>query len=97
MRRPERWSSVGQQWTGGENWVEKPERCVEGKMMSTFELEQAVKELPPQELNVFAEWFEEFIAARWDERIERDIAAGRLAHLAVKADEDFEAARCSPL
>lgn len=65
--------------------------------MSTLELEQAVKELPPQELTVFAEWFEEFMAAQWDEKIERDIAAGRLAHLAAKADEDFEVGRCSPL
>lgn len=65
--------------------------------MSTLELKQAVRELPPQDLTVFAEWFEEFIAAQWDERIERDIAAGRLTHLAAKADEDFEAGRCSPL
>ena len=65
--------------------------------MSTIELERAVKELPPQELRVFSEWFEQFISNQWDAEIERDIAAGRLAHLGAKADEDFEAGKCSPL
>ena len=65
--------------------------------MSTVELEKAVQQLPPQELNNFTVWFEEYISDLWDERIERDVLHGRLAHLAAKADADFEGGRCSPL
>ncbi len=65
--------------------------------MSALELEQAVKKLPPQELQIFSDWFEQYSSDKWDERIEKDILSGRLAKLAAKADEDFEAGRCSPL
>lgn len=65
--------------------------------MSAAELEHAVRKLPPKELAEFAEWFENYVADQWDKKIEADIAAGRLDHLAKKADEDFEAGRCTPL
>ena len=65
--------------------------------MSALELEQAVKKLPPQELRIFSDWFERYSSDKWDEKIEKDILSGRLAKLAAKADEDFEAGRCSPL
>jgi len=65
--------------------------------MSALELEQAVKKLPPQELRIFPDWFEQYSSDKWDEKIEKDILSGRLAKLAAKADEDFEAGRCSSL
>jgi len=65
--------------------------------MSAIELEQAVKKLPPQELQIFSDWFEQYTSDKWDEKIEKDILSGRLAKLAAKADEDFEAGRCSSL
>jgi hypothetical protein len=65
--------------------------------MSALELEQAVKKLPPQELQIFSDWFEQYSSDKWDEKIEKDIMSGRLAKLAAKADEDFEAGRCSSL
>ena len=65
--------------------------------MSVIELEQAVKKLPPQELQIFSDWFEQYTSDKWDEKIEKDILSGRLAKLAAKADEDFEAGRCSTL
>jgi hypothetical protein len=65
--------------------------------MSVIELEQVVKKLPPQELRIFTEWFEQYTSDKWDEKIEKDILSGRLAQFAAKADEDFEADRCSPL
>ena len=65
--------------------------------MSTLELEQAVKELPPQELKAFSEWFEQYTSDQWDAEIESDIISGRLDHLAAKADKAFEAGKCSPL
>lgn len=65
--------------------------------MSAAELEKAVQQLPPEGLKEFSAWFEQYIADRWDEKIEQDILSGKLAHLAAKADADFEAGRCLPL
>lgn len=65
--------------------------------MSALELEQAVRKLPPRELQIFSDWFEQYTSDKWDEKIEKDILSGRLAKLAAKADEDFEAGRCSSL
>ena len=56
-----------------------------------------MQQLRPQDLKNFTAWFEEYISDLWDEKIERDVLDGRLAHLAAKADADFEAGRCSPL
>jgi hypothetical protein len=65
--------------------------------MSVLELEQAISQLPSEELSRLAKWFDEFMADEWDRQIERDVAAGKFDHLARKADEDFEAGRCTPL
>lgn len=65
--------------------------------MSVQELEVAVTRLPMTEFDEFARWFEEFRADAWDQRIEADIAAGRLDEASQKADATFEAGRCSPL
>jgi hypothetical protein len=54
--------------------------------MSTIEdLEKAVENLHPDELARFRAWFDLFDAARFDERIERDVAAGKLDSLADEA------------
>jgi hypothetical protein len=65
--------------------------------MSVLELEQAISQLPAEELSRFALWFEEFMADEWDKQIERDVAAGRFDKINAKADEAFEAGRCKPL
>jgi 2-polyprenyl-3-methyl-5-hydroxy-6-metoxy-1,4-benzoquinol methylase len=65
--------------------------------MSATELVNAVQKLPPEELERFAEWFEQFIDNQWDARLASDIASGRLDAVAQKADQDFEAGRCQPL
>jgi len=66
-------------------------------MMTVDKLERAVSELPPDELAKFTAWFEEFLADQWDRQIEADAAAGKLDRLARKADEDFEAGRCTEI
>lgn len=63
--------------------------------MSLQELETAVTQLPAEELNTFARWFEEYLADAWDRRIEADIKAGRLDQAGLRADADFEAGRLS--
>jgi hypothetical protein len=65
--------------------------------MSVEELEVVVSRLSAAELARFSDWFEEFRAQQWDEQIEADILAGRLDVAGKRADEDFEAGRCTPL
>ncbi len=65
--------------------------------MSLSELETAVTGLPADDLAVFAQWFEEYLADAWDRRIEADIQAGRLDEAGRLADAEFEAGRCKPL
>lgn len=65
--------------------------------MSVEELQTAVAKLPAEELDRFSQWFEEFLAEQWDRRIEADILAGRFDAAGRRADEDFEAGRCTPL
>ena len=65
--------------------------------MSVEELESVVCNLSAQELARFSEWFEEFMAEQWDAQIEADILAGRFDAAGQRADDDFEAGRCTPL
>lgn len=65
--------------------------------MSLQQLETAVTQLPPAELDAFARWFEKYMADAWDRRIEADAAAGRLDAAGRRADADFDAGRCNPL
>jgi len=65
--------------------------------MSVEELESVVSKLPAAELARFSEWFENFVADQWDRQIERDLSAGRLDAALKRADEHYEAGRCTPL
>ena len=64
--------------------------------MSIEELQSAIAQLPPEELNRFSQWFEDFLADQWDRRIEADILAGRLDAAARRADEQFDAGHHTP-
>jgi len=66
-------------------------------VMSVEDLEAAVSHLSTVECARFREWFEEFAADQWDREIEADIRAGRFDAAGKRADEDFEAGRCTPL
>ncbi|MFI5454178.1 MAG: hypothetical protein ACHRXM_01885 [Isosphaerales bacterium] len=65
--------------------------------MSVDELQNAIPQLPLEELVRLSNSFEDFMAEQWDRQIETDILAGRLEEAGKRADEDFEAGRCSPL
>jgi hypothetical protein len=47
-------------------------------------IEQAVKDLRPKELEEFRAWFQEFDAAAFDAKIERDARDGKLDGLAER-------------
>ena len=65
--------------------------------MSVEELESLVSGLSSAELARFSQWFEEFIAEQWDRQIEQDMKAGRLDAALKRADDHYEAGRCTPL
>ena len=66
--------------------------------MSTVEdIEKAVSNLPPDELARFRRWFEEFEAARFDAKIERDAKSGKFDRLADQALADMRSGRAREL
>jgi hypothetical protein len=65
--------------------------------VSVEELESAVSSLSTAELARFSEWFSEFAADKWDRQIEQDLHAGRLDAAIKRADDHYDAGRCTPL
>ena len=65
--------------------------------MTIEDLEKAVAQLPPDDLARFRAWFEQFDAARFDEKIARDAASGRLDGLGEEALDDFRKGRAREL
>ncbi len=61
--------------------------------MSLKEIESAIEQLPPSELSLFAQWFEEYYAQVWDRQIEQDVRAGKLDRLAEQAKAEHAAGR----
>jgi hypothetical protein len=66
-------------------------------MTTVQDIEKAVAQLPPEELAAFRVWFEAFDAARFDERIARDAAGGKLDRLADEAVADYREGRAHEL
>jgi hypothetical protein len=66
-------------------------------MTKVEDIEKAVSALAPEELTRFRAWFEAFDAERFDAKIERDAAAGRLDHVADEALADLRSGRARPL
>jgi hypothetical protein len=65
--------------------------------MTLQELEQTISHLQPDQLVRFREWFFEFDGACWDEKIEKDVAQGRLGELADVAIAENATGRTKPL
>jgi hypothetical protein len=65
--------------------------------MSLAELEKEVLKLSPGGLNAFTRWLDEHAASSWGEKIENDVAAGKLDRLAEMADVEFKAGWCTEL
>jgi hypothetical protein len=65
--------------------------------MTIEDIEKAVAKLPPDQFAEFRARFEEFDAARFDQKIERDAGAGKLDRLAEEAIEDLRKGRAREL
>jgi len=62
--------------------------------MSTVEqIESAILGLGPEDFRRLAEWLADVDQRRWDEQLERDVAAGLLDEFATEAITDHEAGR----
>ena len=66
-------------------------------MTTLAEISGAVRRLPKRELARFRKWFAEYDAARWDEQMAQDVAAGRLNKLVAEAKRDLKAGRTTEL
>ena len=66
-------------------------------MTKLEEIEAAVAELAPRELERFRTWFEEFQSARFDAKVERDARGGKLERLAETAVADHRQGRTREL
>jgi hypothetical protein len=66
-------------------------------MSTVQDIENAIRQLSPEDLAAFRAWFAEFDAVVWDQQLEEDVAAGRLDQLAEEALQEFRAGRCTDL
>jgi hypothetical protein len=54
------------------------------------QIENEVASLTPDELAAFRAWFAEYDWKIWDQKLERDAAAGKLDRFAAEALEEYE-------
>ena len=66
-------------------------------MLTIKELQQAVSNLPREELARFREWFDEFDAIAWDKQLKADAKAGKLNKIADSAISDYHAGKAKEL
>lgn len=66
-------------------------------MLTAEFVENAVKQLSPEELTKFRQWYAEFDADLWDAQIEEDAAAGKLGALAAEALIDYQSGQAKEL
>ena len=65
--------------------------------MSIQEIEKAVAQLPPEELDQLMERLEEVRQEQWDQQIARDWEAGRFDEAIERAKRDIAAGLGTPL
>ena len=66
-------------------------------MSRVDQIECQIKDLNPEELKVFRDWFAEFDASLWDQQIQADAKRGKLLSLAESALKDHETGRSTSL
>ena len=66
-------------------------------MSAVQEIETAIEQLDDQSLGQLSGWFEDFLAAKWENRFAADAQAGKLDKLGEAADRAFESGKCRPL
>jgi hypothetical protein len=74
-----------------------PSALYSSRMTKIEKLEHEVRDLTPEELAQFREWFAAFDAAEWDRQFEADVESGKLDALANAALADHRAGRSKKL
>ncbi len=75
----------------------RPPSWYHARMTKLEDIEKAVLDLSPEELDSFRNWFEELSERLFDEAIARDAKAGRLDFLVQEAIEEHEAGKTREL
>ncbi len=57
--------------------------------MSVKDIEEAITQLPHEQIAELSQWFEEFHNQIWDEQIERDANAGRFDKIIEQAKAQY--------
>ena len=66
-------------------------------MSTVHAIEEAIRQLSPEDLAALRAWFAAFDAEQWDRHFEEDVAAGRLDALAQEAIQALREGRCTDL
>ena len=66
-------------------------------MSTVQEIESAIKRLDNSALGQLSNWFEDYLAEKWEHRFVADAQAGKLDQLGAAADRAFEQGKCRPL
>ena len=65
--------------------------------MSVIEIENAIKQLPPEKVNELMEWFAAYHAELWDKKIAEDLEGGRFDSLLEEIDAEIGAGLAKPI
>lgn len=65
--------------------------------MSVLEIQTAIVELPPGELEDLIEWIEEYGSNSWDRQIEHDAEAGSVEALRRRVQDQRESGQCKSI
>jgi hypothetical protein len=65
--------------------------------MSVAEIEAAITELSPEDVEKLAVWLAEYRNREWDEQIERDLDSGRLDDFLAAAEREYRTGEVRPL
>ncbi|MGD0365288.1 MAG: hypothetical protein ABSC93_30765 [Bryobacteraceae bacterium] len=66
-------------------------------MSRVEQIEGQIKDLPPEELAAFRNWFTAFDAEVWDRQFEADVTMGKIDDVAERALRDHAAGRSTKL
>jgi hypothetical protein len=66
-------------------------------MSELEELEKRIRDLSPEDLARFREWFAEFDHSLWDRQIESDAKGGKLDRLVNEARADYKAGKAKKI
>ncbi len=66
-------------------------------MSTVKDIESAIERLDDKSLGKLSDWFEDFLAEKWESRFAADVKAGKLDKLGEAVDRAFEQGKCRPL